>query len=82
MVYDAAYQNEQANSGPFRAHLGWVADLVFETMDPQSLIEVGCGKGTFLDMLSDRGRKSPALTPPTRATIRALKRCCLGLIWA
>ena len=63
MVYDAAYQNEQANSGPFRAHLDWVTDLVFEVMDTKSLIEVGCGKGTFLDMLSDRGAQITGFDP-------------------
>ena len=63
MVYDAAYQNEQANSAPFRAHLDRVADLVFATMQSDSLIEVGCGKGTFLDILSDRGAEITGFDP-------------------
>lgn len=62
MVYDAAYQNEQANSGPFRAHLDWAADLVAETMG-SDLIEVGCGKGTFLDMLRARGAAITGFDP-------------------
>ncbi len=37
LVYDAAYQNEQANSAPFRTHLGWVA---------------GAGAGKLLPTLS------------------------------
>lgn len=54
MTYDPAYQNEQALSTAFRQHLEWAADLVRDRMGDQ-LIEVGCGKGTFLSMLSDRG---------------------------
>ncbi len=63
LVYDAAYQNEQANSAPFRSHLYWVADLVFQSMEPASLIEVGCGKGSFLDILSDRGAQITGFDP-------------------
>lgn len=62
MVYDAAYQNEQANSAPFLAHLNWAADLIRTQMGDR-LIEVGCGKGTFLDMLSDRGADITGFDP-------------------
>lgn len=63
MVYDAAYQNEQANSTTFRAHLGWVADLVAEKMGMDHLIEVGCGKGTFLNILAQRGANITGFDP-------------------
>lgn len=63
LVYDAAYQNEQANSAPFRTHLDWVADLIDTTMDSASLIEVGCGKGTFLEILSARGAQITGFDP-------------------
>lgn len=62
MEYDAAYQNEQANSAPFRAHLDWAADLVRARMGDR-LIEVGCGKGTFLDMLADRDAEITGFDP-------------------
>ncbi len=55
MEYDADYQNEQALSPSFRRHLEGVADLVERTMGRDRLVEVGCGKGTFLEMLLDRG---------------------------
>lgn len=61
--YDAAYQNEQANSAPFRAHLDWVADLITQNMGLDNLIEVGCGKGTFLEMLADRGAEITGFDP-------------------
>ena len=63
MVYDASYQNEQANSVPFRTHLDWAADLVVETMGTDALIEVGCGKGTFLEILADRGAAITGFDP-------------------
>lgn len=62
MIYDAEYQNEQANSAPFRTHLEWAADLVRSHMGAR-LIEVGCGKGTFLEMLAGRGADITGFDP-------------------
>ncbi|MFM1881340.1 MAG: hypothetical protein RLZZ344_1574 [Pseudomonadota bacterium] len=55
MIYDSNYQNEQAVSSLFIKHLGAVAEIVERTMGRQELVEVGCGKGTFLEMLKNRG---------------------------
>jgi SAM-dependent methyltransferase len=55
MDYDAHYQNEQGVSPLFRAHMDGVADLVERVMGRTGLVEVGCGKGTFLEMLLARG---------------------------
>lgn len=61
--YDANYQNEQAGSAAFRAHLDWARDLVLEHIGREKLIEVGCGKGRFLDMLSDQGAEISGFDP-------------------
>ena len=53
--YDASYQNEQALSPSFWSHLDSVAQLVEERMGRQRLVEVGCGKGAFLELLLARG---------------------------
>jgi hypothetical protein len=63
MDYDAAYQNEQANSAPFRAHLDWAAALIGEKMGLSDLVEVGCGKGTFLEMLAAKGASVTGYDP-------------------
>lgn len=55
MVYDAFYQNEQAVSPLFQQHLMSVAEIVSRTMGRSNLVEVGCGKGYFLEMLLARG---------------------------
>jgi SAM-dependent methyltransferase len=55
MDYDAHYQNEQGVSSLFRAHMDGIADLVERVMGRTGLVEVGCGKGTFLEMLLARG---------------------------
>ncbi|WP_205542841.1 class I SAM-dependent methyltransferase [Pectobacterium punjabense] len=52
MAYDRNYQNEQGNSGSFRLHLQEVAKIVSRTLGTESLVEVGCGKGLFIDILS------------------------------
>ena len=63
MQYDADYQNEQAVSSVFRAHLDDVADIVRQHFDGRTLIEVGCGKGYFLDHLHARGFRITGLDP-------------------
>ncbi|AOB33599.1 methyltransferase [Bordetella sp. H567] len=55
MVYDEHYQNEQGNSPSFQRHLADVGDIVERLLGRQSLVEVGCGKGYFLETLADRG---------------------------
>lgn len=54
VVYDARYNNEQGLSGSFQRHLEQVAGLISQTLGNQQLIEVGCGKGFFLEMLLKR----------------------------
>lgn len=52
MNYDASYQNEQSNSGSFRSHLSNVLKLLKSFgIQNKKVIEVGCGKGIFFDML-------------------------------
>lgn len=63
MDYDAAYQNEQGNSPRFRSHMNDVADLVLEHMGREGLIEVGCGKGLFLEVLAERGVRASGFDP-------------------
>jgi len=55
MNYDGEYQNEQAHSPTFDRYLDQIADLL-ETKGflGKKIIEVGCGKGTFLNKLWSR----------------------------
>jgi hypothetical protein len=55
MLYDDHYQNEQAVSPLFHAHLESVAQIIERHIGRGSLIEVGCGKGYFLELLAARG---------------------------
>ncbi len=55
MEYDVEYQNEQAHSAVFKGHLEQVAGIVERTMGSDELIEVGCGKAYFLELLQSRG---------------------------
>jgi SAM-dependent methyltransferase len=55
VVYDTNYNNEQANSARFRVHLADVASLIEATIGRANLVEVGCGKGFFLEMLLQLG---------------------------
>jgi SAM-dependent methyltransferase len=55
IVFDSRYQNEQALSAAFGAHLEAVADIVAAAASGGRVVEIGCGKATFLGMLARRG---------------------------
>jgi len=55
MVYDKHYQNEQAVSPLFQKHLDAVASIIDQQIGKDRIIEVGCGKGHFLETLLAKG---------------------------
>ncbi len=56
MNYDVHYQNEQSNSGIFKDHLQSVLGLLQSFgIQEKKLIEVGCGKGVFFEMMLAAG---------------------------
>lgn len=63
MIYDSNYQNEQAVSPLFVRHLEAVAEIVECWIGREALVEVGCGKGTFLEMLARRGSDISGFDP-------------------
>jgi SAM-dependent methyltransferase len=63
MQYDADYQNEQGLSAAFQAHLDAVAGVIDRHFQGNSLIEVGCGKGLFLERLAAKGYEITGLDP-------------------
>lgn len=54
MNYDGSYQNEQGVSNCFRHHLEEVAGIVMKHLGRHQLVEVGCGKGFFVELLLER----------------------------
>lgn len=63
LSYDSDYQNEQAHSGQFQRHLNDVEAIVARHFKGRSLIEVGCGKGYFLELLRERGYAVTGIDP-------------------
>lgn len=55
MQYDQHYQNEQALSPIFQKHLQQVISIIEKLVGKENLVEIGCGKGFFLEMLLERG---------------------------
>jgi SAM-dependent methyltransferase len=61
--YDQHYQNEQACSPVFKHHLDAVTEVIHRYFHGRTLIEVGCGKGYFLDHLQARGYAVTGIDP-------------------
>nr|VFK38179.1 MAG: C-methyltransferase C-terminal domain-containing protein [Candidatus Kentron sp. SD]VFK42954.1 MAG: C-methyltransferase C-terminal domain-containing protein [Candidatus Kentron sp. SD]VFK78589.1 MAG: C-methyltransferase C-terminal domain-containing protein [Candidatus Kentron sp. SD] len=54
--YNGSYQNDQSNSGVFKEHMFSVYHILKERFPKGSdLVEVGCGKGAFLDIVKNDG---------------------------
>ncbi|HEY4343306.1 MAG TPA: class I SAM-dependent methyltransferase [Parvibaculum sp.] len=73
IVYDEDYENDQAFSASFRAHMeARAADVVNSVPagDPISYLEVGCGQGRFLEQVvkaaGDRLRSAEGFDPAWR----------------
>jgi hypothetical protein len=76
--YDSNYQNEQGHSTAFRAHMQAVADAVEANMGRENLVEVGCGKGTFLEMLLARGMDITGFDPTYEGANPRVQRVYFG----
>ena len=63
MVYDENYQNEQGISSIFLNHLETVFKIIKQQLGINSIVEVGCGKGLFLEILQRRGFKITGFDP-------------------
>src|SRR6185295_10449910 len=63
LTYDQDYQNEQAHSGVFQRHLDEVAAVIGKHFRDKTLLEVGCGKGYFLEHLRKLGFKITGVDP-------------------
>lgn len=55
LVYDSDYDNEQSHSHSFQAHLSQVKAIVEGHLGVTDLLEIGCGKGYFLELLRRHG---------------------------
>ena len=74
MVYDGNYQNEQALSPLFQRHLEAVATAIGSSMGGSRLVEVGCGKGYFLEMLLAKGLDVTGFDPAYEGANLRVKR--------
>lgn len=81
--YGPDYQNEQAISVYFKKHLDDVTNIIQRYFSGKSLIEVGCGKGYFLEHLLLSGFDikgvDPAYDGVNPAIVKALFDPSLGI---
>ncbi|NBF01465.1 methyltransferase domain-containing protein [Pseudomonas sp. Fl5BN2] len=68
LSYDSDYQNEQAHSAQFQRHLKDVEGIIARHFKGRELIEVGCGKGYFLELLRTEGYAVTGIDPAYEGT--------------
>jgi hypothetical protein len=77
LVYDKHYQNEQALSPFFQDHLHTVAEIINRSIGRDGIVEVGCGKGTFLELLLSKGFDITGFDPAYEGTNPRITACGL-----
>ena len=63
VIYDKNYQNEQGCSAIFTRHLNQVVSIIEKHGAGKTILEVGCGKGTFTEMLHARNMPVTGIDP-------------------
>ena len=63
IVYDQNYQNEQGFSGIFSDHLERVLEKIQPYVRDRRVIEIGCGKGRFLNLMISKGIDAFGIDP-------------------
>lgn len=76
LEYDESYQNEQACSQAFRNHLEEVKGIIARHYRGKKLIEVGCGKGHFLEELQRSGYRISGVDPAYEGSNPSVHRAC------
>jgi len=74
MEYDIHYQNEQALSPSFKQHLEFTSSIIEKFMGTKELVEVGCGKGFFLELLSEKGSDITGFDPAYEGKNQKIKK--------
>ena len=78
MNYDTAYQNEQAHSPLVKSLLEQVATIVERSLGTDELVEIGCGKGYFLELLQSHGCSITGFDPAYEGENPAIQRRYFG----
>jgi len=63
MTYNEDYQNEQAFSLTFQKHLDQVVSIIGKIFYKMNIVEIGCGKGWFLELLRGHGFNVKGVDP-------------------
>lgn len=78
LKYDADYQNEQAYSAVFQKHLDDVTEIIQKYFYGKTLIEVGCGKGYFLEHLRKAGYQIIGMDPAYEGANPNIIKACFN----
>lgn len=75
VVYDINYQNEQAGSSTFILHLAKVSYIIEKYLGRNNLVEIGCGKGFFLELLLKNGFGIHGFDPTYEGDNPCVQKC-------
>jgi len=78
MIYDENYENEQAVSEIFQKHLESISKIISSYLGTTNIVEVGCGKGYFLETLAENGFSITGFDPAYAGSNPRIKKEYFG----
>lgn len=75
LTYDSNYQNEQSHSKIFQEHFRNIFHLIKTYATGKRVIEIGCGKGAFLDFLRGQGIDAIGMDPAYEGESPFIQKC-------
>lgn len=74
MDYNEEYHNEQQFSDVFKKHLNDVKNIIERNFNKESILEIGCGDGYFLELLSNNGFDIEGMDPSYEGNNKNIKK--------
>lgn len=74
MIYDEGYDAVQDCSPTYMSHLNDVANIVESALGCEEILEIGCGKAYFLELLQSRGTSITGIDPSYSGDNPAVER--------
>lgn len=72
--YDQHYNNEQSLSKVFMLHLDSISKIIFRCLGTVNIVEIGCGKGFFMETLLTKGFEITGFDPAYEGNNQRIKK--------
>lgn len=74
VLYDKHYNNERSLSEVYKLHLDFISKIILKSLGTVNIVEIGCGKGVFLETLLTKGFEVTGFDPAYEGNNQRIKK--------